>query len=142
MQLPPGNWFAPPGNRSGGGGDEAVGAFGVRVAWRLGERAGHNVSERWTDPEKIIAGADLTVTQGRPQSMEIDERTSSMEPAGLMAMACTHWRPDATREAPAVIAVGINWQLARDGAGPCGVAERSVVAMKLGNSGGGEGPQL
>jgi hypothetical protein len=27
-------------------------------------------------------------------------------------------------------------------AGPYGVAERSVVPMKLGNSGGGKGPQL
>jgi len=40
-----------------------------------------------------------------------------------------------------VIAVGINWQLARDRPG-CGVAERSVVPMKPGNSGGGKGPQL
>jgi len=46
--------------------------------------------------------------------MEIDERTSSIKPAGVMAMACTHRRPDATREAPAVIAVSINWQLARE----------------------------
>jgi hypothetical protein len=45
--------------------------------------------------------------------MEIDERTSFIGPAGVMAMACRHRRPDATREAPAVIAVGINWQLAR-----------------------------
>jgi hypothetical protein len=37
--------------------------------------------------------------------MEIDERISSIEPAGVMAMACTHRRPDATREAPTVIAV-------------------------------------
>ena len=30
VQLPPGNWFAPPGsNRSGSGGNEAVGAFDV-----------------------------------------------------------------------------------------------------------------
>src|SRR5262249_61316239 len=30
VQLPPGNWFVPPGsNRSGSGGNEAVGAFGV-----------------------------------------------------------------------------------------------------------------
>jgi hypothetical protein len=30
VQVPPGNWTAPPGgNRSGGRGDEAVGAFGV-----------------------------------------------------------------------------------------------------------------
>jgi hypothetical protein len=46
--------------------------------------------------------------------MEIDERASFIEPAGVMAMACTRRRPDATREAPTVIAVGINWQLARD----------------------------
>ena len=30
VQLPPGNWFAPPGsNRNGGGGNKAVGAFDV-----------------------------------------------------------------------------------------------------------------
>ena len=30
--------------------------------------------------------------------MERDERTSSIGPVGVMAMACTHRRPDATRE--------------------------------------------
>ena len=40
--------------------------------------------------------------------MEIDERTNSVGPAGVMAMACTQRRPGATREAPAVIVVGIN----------------------------------
>jgi hypothetical protein len=34
------------------------------VARRLGERAGHNVSKRGAGPEKVVAGADLTVTQG------------------------------------------------------------------------------
>jgi hypothetical protein len=91
-----------------------------RVARRLGERAGHNVSERWAGPETTIAGADLTVSQGRPQTMERDERTSFIGPAGVMAMACTHRRPDATREAPAVIIVRINWQLARDRPGRVG----------------------
>src|SRR5258705_9994209 len=52
--------------------------------------------------------------------MESDERTCSIEPAGVMATACTYRRPDATREAPAVIAVGINWQLVRDGPGRVG----------------------
>jgi len=42
------------------------------------------------------------------ERMERDERTSSIESAGIMAMACTQRRPDATREAPAVIAVRIN----------------------------------
>jgi len=45
---PPGNWFAPPGsNRSGGGGNEVVGAFGVEGRLgRLGKHTGRNVSER------------------------------------------------------------------------------------------------
>jgi hypothetical protein len=74
--------------------------------------------------------------------MEIDERTSSIGPAGVMAMACTHRRPDATREAPAVIAVKDQLATRERQAGPCGVAERSVLLMRPGNSGGGKGPQL
>ena len=74
--------------------------------------------------------------------MERDERTSSIEPAGVMAMACTHRRPDATREAPAVIAVSDQLATRERQAGPYGVAERFVVPMKPGNSGGGKGPQL
>jgi hypothetical protein len=45
--------------------------------------------------------------------MEQYERISSIGPAGVVATACRHSGSDATREAPAVIAVGINWQLAR-----------------------------
>jgi hypothetical protein len=86
-----------------------------------------------------MAGADLTVSRGRPLAMEIDERTSSIEPAGVMAMACTQRRLDATREAPALIAVRINWQLARDRPGRM-AAERLVGPRKPGNGGGGKGP--
>jgi hypothetical protein len=50
---------------------------------------------------------------GRPTSVERYERISSIEPAGVVATACRHSGSDATREAPAVIADGINWQLAR-----------------------------
>jgi hypothetical protein len=74
--------------------------------------------------------------------MEIDERTSSIEPAGVMAMACTPRRPDATREAPAVIAVKDQPATRERPAGPGGVAEKSVVPIKPGNSGGGKGLQL
>jgi hypothetical protein len=74
--------------------------------------------------------------------MEIDERISSIEPAGVMAMACTHRRPDATREAPAVIAVMDQLATRERQAGPCGVTERSVVPRKPGNADGGKGPQL
>jgi len=74
--------------------------------------------------------------------MRRDERTSFIGPAGVMAMACRHRRPGATRAAPNG---DRSWDqpVARERqAGPCGVAERSVLAMKPGNSGGGKGPQL
>ncbi len=74
--------------------------------------------------------------------MEKDERTSSAEPAGVMAMACRQRRPDATRETP-------NGDRSRDQlatrerqAGLSGVTERPVVLKRPGNSGGGKGPQL
>ena len=38
--------------------------------------------------------------------MEQYERISSIGPAGVVATACRHSGPGATREAPAVIAVG------------------------------------
>ena len=91
-----------------------------RVARRLRERAGRNLSERWAGPEITIAGADLTFSQGRPLTMERDERISFIGPAGVMATACRQRRPDATRETPAVIAVGINRQLVRDRPGRVG----------------------
>jgi hypothetical protein len=41
VQLPPGNWFAPAGSyRSGGGGNEAVGAFETNAWLRAMRRAG------------------------------------------------------------------------------------------------------
>ena len=74
--------------------------------------------------------------------MEIDERMSSIEPAGVMATACTHRRPEATREAPAVILIKDQPAVRERQAGPCGVAERFVVLTKPSNVGGGKGPQL
>jgi hypothetical protein len=41
------------------------------------------------------------------------ERTSSIRPAGVLATACKQQGPEATREAPAVVAEATNWQLAR-----------------------------
>jgi hypothetical protein len=48
------------------------------------------------------------------------ERTSSIKPVEVLATACRQWGPYATREVPAVIAVWINWQLARDRPGRLG----------------------
>jgi hypothetical protein len=74
--------------------------------------------------------------------MEIDERTSFIGPAGVMAMACRQRRPDATRETPMVIFNKDQLATRERQARPCGVAERLVVPMKLSNVGGGKGPQL
>ena len=66
----------------------------------------------------------------------VDEKVRAnrlIGPAGVLATACGQRGPDATREAPAVIAVGINWQLARVRPGRLGVAERPAVPKKPGN---------
>ena len=64
------------------------------------------------------------------------------DPAGVVATACRHRGPDATREAPAVIAVRDQLATRESQAGPYGVTERLAVLMKPGNAGGGKGPQL
>jgi len=75
--------------------------------------------------------------------MKMDERTSFIGPAGVMAMACRQRRPDATRETPAVIVINKDQLATRERwAGPYGVAERLAVPMKPSNVGGGKGPQL
>ena len=60
MRLPPGNWVAPASSyRSGGGGNEAVGAFERNgPPWRCGEQAGRNASERRAGLEMTDVDAD------------------------------------------------------------------------------------
>ena len=72
--------------------------------------------------------------------MEEYERTASIGPAGVLATACMHRGPDATREAPAVIRGWDQLATRESQAGPFGVAGRLVVPMKPGNAGGGKGP--
>ena len=62
--------------------------------------------------------------------MEMDERTSSTGPAGVMAMACTHRRPGATRETPAMVIYKDQLATRERWAGSREVAERSVVPRK------------
>ena len=58
-------------------------------------------------------------------------------------MACRQRRPDATREAPAVIGINKDQPATRERwAGSYGVAERLVVPRKPSNVGGGKGAQL
>ena len=71
-----------------------------------------------------------------------NERISSPDPAGVVATACRHRGPDATREAPSGDRSRDQLATRESQAGPNGVAEGSVLPMKPGNSGGGKGPQL
>src|SRR5215813_10339176 len=102
MQLPPGNWFAPPGNnRSGGEGNETVGAFGVEghVGDSVSVQAVTRVNAEQA-PKKQLQEPTGLLHKGRPLTVEKHERTGSTEPAGVRATACRPRRPDATREAP------------------------------------------
>src|SRR5271157_614482 len=83
----------------------------------------------------------LNFGEGRCRWSSMSE-SGSIGPAGVMATACRHRRPNATREAPAVIAVGDQLATRERQAGPCGVAEKPVVPTTPGNSGGGKGLQL
>jgi hypothetical protein len=74
--------------------------------------------------------------------VERDERIGSIGPAGVMAMACTHRRPDATRETSGGDRTSDQLATRERWAGPCGVTERPVVPEKPGNAGGGKRPQL
>ena len=90
VQVPPGNWIAPPGsNRSSGGGNETAEASGVKGRLRRPrERTGRNVSERRAGLENGDAAADPTELWGRPMPMGEHERISPIGPAGVMATAC------------------------------------------------------
>jgi hypothetical protein len=59
------------------------------------------------------AGADPPRIEGKPRSMGEYERMAPIGPAGVLATACRRRGPDATREAPAVIAAAVNRELVR-----------------------------
>ena len=59
-----------------------------------------------------------------------------------MASACVEEETDGTREAPAVRGRGSQPELREEQAGPGGVADRLVLPLIPGNSGGGKGPDF
>jgi hypothetical protein len=113
-----------------------------KVARRLGERAGRNVSERRAGPENSDAGADTPRFRGKAEADGI-VRANKFHPTcrgsgdGMQAKGTMRntGSPSGDRRMD---------QLAtrERQAGPYGMAERLVVPMKPGNSGGGKGPQL
>ena len=100
VQFPPGNWVAPAGSyRSGGGGNETVGAFETNVSlWRCSEQAGRNASERRAGLETTNVGADLALGWGRPQPLASRETVGIGRPTsdptqratGVMTTACLY----------------------------------------------------
>ena len=82
VQLPPGNWsLHPVAIETTAEATKRSELSMERVARRLREPAGHNASERGAGPETTIAGADLTLTQGRPLTME--RRRANKAPSDL-----------------------------------------------------------
>ena len=82
------------------------------------------------------------MSRGKAEAEEGYERISFLSPAGVLATACRQRGPDATREAPAVIARKDQPAARERQAGPSGVSERPIVPRKPGNAGGGKEPQL
>ena len=76
VQFPPGNWVAPAGSyRSGGGGNETVGAFETNGSLRrFSEPTGRNASERRAGLETTNVGADPATGRGRPPSLGTGKR--------------------------------------------------------------------
>ena len=73
--------------------------------------------------------------------MDEYERTTSISPAGVVTTTCMHRKAHGTRETPAVVLEVQDQPASRESqAGLFGAAERLIVPMKPGNSGGGKEP--
>jgi len=101
--------------------------------------AGRNVSKHQASLEKGNAGADLIAKQGRLTRCGHETSGSPKLPAGVLMTACVSRGSGATRE---VRSGDASQPATREGqAGPGRMADRSVVARKLGNASGAKGPQ-
>jgi hypothetical protein len=150
VQVPPGNWVAPAGSyRSGGGGNETVGAFETNAS--LGDAASKQAVTRvnveqaskrqmWAPTRQDDGEGCHRWGQGIGWNSPPHERSSSSGLTGVMTTACLHRRFHETRETPAVRARDPQPDAREGQAGLLGATERPVVPMKPGNSGRGKGP--
>ncbi len=67
---------------------------------------------------------------------------ASNDSAGVVASACMEEEIAGTREAPTVKGRGSQPELREEQAGPSGVADRFVLPLMPGNSGGGKEPDF
>jgi hypothetical protein len=147
VQVPPGNWIAPPGsNRSSRGGNETAEASDVTDRfWRPSEQAGPNASEHRAGPETVNAGADPPSVEGRPMSRgkaaQRRERSIPIDLAGVVVRACTQSENRRNTGSPGGGGVCAPTGRPRGHRpGRVGVAERLVVVTKRGNSRRAKGP--
>jgi hypothetical protein len=150
----PANWVAPAGSyRSGGGGNEAVGAFETQVPpWRCREPSGRNASECRAGLERFNVGADPPLYRGRPSSLASRETGGIGRPMsdptqrshrgkgnGMRA----HGRPLQHGKPRSTEARDLQPDAREGQAGSgAGVTDRPVVPRKPGNAGGGKGPEF
>ena len=116
MQIPPGNWIAPPGsNRGSRGGNKSAGALGVEGC--IGNlaimQAVMEVNAEQA-PKSEMQEPTSRLIEGRPTLMGEYERISHISPAGVVATACMKtWTRRNTGSPSGDPQYGINWQLAR-----------------------------
>ena len=136
-------------NRSGGGGNEAVGAFDEkgRFGGSASRQAVTRVNAEQASKEHDV-GADPPAIRGRPLSLgdrrerplgrDTIQRFHRGNGDGMPAQGdpTQHGKPQRWGR------VTPNRTPARDRPGRVGVAERPVVPTKPGNAGGGKGPQF
>jgi len=89
----------------------------------------------------IDAEADPSEFRGRPLPLG-EIAIASSGSVGVMASACMEEEINGTRETPAVRGRGSQPELREEQAGSIGVADRLVLLMKPGNSGGGKEPDF
>jgi hypothetical protein len=151
VRSPPGNWVAPAGsNRSGGGGNEAAGAF---------DGKGRNAAPRSGRPQRVVNAEQApkavmweptrhTSGEGRRRWATEGVKDPPHERSGP-AVPPGYWRRHARRGDPThhgkpQVVRGYGPQPdAREGqAGLPGVADGLVVPTKPGNAGGGKRPEF
>jgi hypothetical protein len=152
VQSPPGNWFAPAGsNRSGGGGNEAVGAFdgkGQRVAPRSG-RPQRVVNAEQAPKAVMWEPTRHTSGEGRRRwvigsgwNRPPRERSDPAVPPGYWRRHVRRGDPKQHGKPQSVWGSGLQPEAREGQAGPTGVADGFVVPGNPGNSGGGKGPEF
>ena len=92
-------------------------------------------------PKRHVAEADPSEFRGRPLPLG-EIAIASSGSVGVMASACMEEEINGTRETPAVRGRGSQRELREEQARPSGVADRLVLLLKPGNSGGGKEPDF